>query len=296
MTGPDGVLVVDKPPGPTSHDVVAVARRSLRTPRVGHTGTLDPLASGVLVLVLGKATRLARFMAHDTKRYEARVAFGAATASYDAEGEVTVATGRHPSPEDLSRELARRLGPQLQVPPAYSAKKVGGQVAHRAARAQAPLRLDPVAVTIHALTLLAYGDGIATIDVTASAGFYVRSLAHDLGVALGTGAHLARLRRTEAGPFRLDDAVGLDVLATAPGPAREAVLGLERLLPDLPGVTMTAAEADRVRHGLPLPAPATLAEDGTGPVRLLAPGGGLVAVADLRPGTRAVLQPVVVVG
>lgn len=296
MTGPDGVLVVDKPPGPTSHDVVAVARRTLRTSRVGHTGTLDPLASGVLVLVLGKATRLARYMAHDTKRYLARVAFGTATATYDAEGEVTASTGQHPSPDALAAELAGRLGRQWQVPPAYSAKKVGGQVAHRAARAQAPLALDPVAVTVHTLTLVDYVGGIATLDVAVSAGFYVRSLANDLGVALGTGAHLLGLRRTEAGPFGLTQAVGLDVLAADPLAARQAVLGLARLLPDLPGLPLTGADADRIRHGVPLPAPPALAAPDAGPVRLLGPEGGLVAIADVRPGPRPVLQPVVVVG
>lgn len=295
MTGsPDGVLVVDKTTGPTSHDVVAVARRALRTSKIGHTGTLDPLASGVLVLVVGRATRLARFMAHDTKRYEARIAFGTVTDSYDAAGQVVETTGRTPAREALEAELGRRRGPQLQVPPAFSAKKVDGQVAHRAARAQAPLALAPVAVTVHDLALLGYEDGIATVDVTVSAGFYVRSLAHDLGTALGTGAHLAGLRRTAAGPFTLADALGFDVLASDPTAARTAVLGLERLLPELPAVHLTAADAERVRHGNAVLAPSDL--PGAASIRLFGPEGMLLALAEPRPGPRPVLQPVVVVG
>lgn len=295
MTGPDGVLVVDKTAGPTSHDVVAVARRALKTSKVGHTGTLDPLATGVLVLVVGKATRLARFMSHDTKRYEARIAFGTATDSYDAAGQVIATTGRHPSPEALADALARRRGEQLQVPPAFSAKKVDGQVAHRAARAQAPLALAPVSVTVHELALIGYEHGIATVDLTVSAGFYVRSFAHDLGVALGTGAHLAGLRRTAAGAFTLAEALGFDVLASDQAAARTAVLGLERLLPELPGVHLTAADADRVRHGNPVGAPPGL-PDGSGSVRLLGPDGGLLALAESKPGPPRLLQPVVVVG
>lgn len=295
MTGPDGVLVVDKTPGPTSHDVVAVARRALKTSKIGHTGTLDPLASGVLVLVVGRATRLARFMAHDTKRYEARIAFGTATDTYDAAGQVIDTTGRHPAADALDAELARRRGPQLQTPPAFSAKKVDGQVAHRAARAQTPLALAPVAVTVHDLALLDYTDGIATVDVTVSAGFYVRSFAHDLGVVLGTGAHLAGLRRTAAGPFTLADALAFDVLASDQAAARTAVLGLARLLPELPAVHLTAADAERVRHGNPVGAPPELPET-SGAVRLLGPGGGLLALAEPKPGPRTLLQPVVVVG
>ncbi len=150
-SAPDGVLIVDKASGPTSHDVVAVGRRALGTSRVGHTGTLNPMATGVLVLVAGRATRLARFMAHDDKEYVARVAFGRATTTYDAEGATTRETGQTPEREALVARLAANLGPQLQTPPAYSAKKVGGEVAYRAARRDAPLELRPVPVVVHAL-------------------------------------------------------------------------------------------------------------------------------------------------
>lgn len=296
MTGPDGILVVDKTIGPTSHDVVAVARRALRTSRVGHTGTLDPLASGVLVLVVGRATRLARFMTHDRKRYEARIAFGRATDTHDAAGAVTVDTGRTPTRTALEHELAGRVGAQLQTPPAFSAKKVDGRVAHKAARAQTPLALTPVPVTVHTLSLLTYDEGVATVDLQVSAGFYVRSLAHDLGVALETGAHLGGLRRTEAGPFTLADAVGLDVLATDRDASRQAVIGLERVLPHLPAAHLDARDALRIRHGQTVAVPPDLANAAPGAVRLLGPNGALIAVAEPRPGAPPVLQPVVVVG
>jgi tRNA pseudouridine55 synthase len=129
VSAPDGLLVVDKPSGPTSHDVVAVARRGLGTSRIGHTGTLDPMASGVLVLLVGRATRLARFMSHDVKAYDAEVTFGRATATFDAQGETTERTDRWPAPADLEADLARRVGVQRQTPPAFSAKKFGGKVA-----------------------------------------------------------------------------------------------------------------------------------------------------------------------
>jgi len=153
---PDGVLVVDKPPGPTSHDVVVTARRRLGTARIGHTGTLDPMATGVLVLVIGRATRLARFMAHDIKGYLAEVTFGRTTSTYDAQGVTSSETTRHPERAALEALLVRMTGPQLQTPPAYSAKKVAGEVAHRAARREAPLELPPVPVTAHEIALVAW--------------------------------------------------------------------------------------------------------------------------------------------
>ena len=275
---PDGVLVVDKGQGPTSHDVVAVARRALATSRVGHTGTLDPMATGVLVLVAGRATRLARFMTHDVKAYVAQVTFGRSTTTYDAEGEVTRDTGRVPDHATLAALVTTMGGPQLQTPPAYSAKKVGGEVAHKAARRDAPLALAPVPVTVHALTLDAYDNGIATLTMTVSAGFYVRALAHALGETLGTGAHLSGLRRTRAGAFGLD--------------------AIDRMLPEYPAAHLTAESAAKVRHGQSVQA--TITGDGTGPVRLLDEGGHLIAMAEtagaVDVGARRILQPVVVLG
>lgn len=299
-TPPDGVLVVDKGQGPTSHDVVAVARRALGTSRVGHTGTLDPMATGVLVLVAGRATRLARFMAHDVKSYVARVTFGRATTTCDADGETTEETGRVPDRAALAALVASKAGPQLQTPPAYSAKKVGGEVAHKAARRDAPLVLAPVPVVVHALTLDAYDDGVATLTMTVSAGFYVRALAHDLGAALGTGAYLSALRRTHAGAFALDDAVSWETLASAPrGTLTSALLPLDRMLPDLPAAHLPPEAVARVRHGQSVQA--TISGDaGAGPVRLLDDAGHLIAMAeaaeDAESGARRILQPVVVLG
>lgn len=297
---PDGVLVVDKGQGPTSHDVVAVARRALATSRVGHTGTLDPMATGVLVLVAGRATRLARFMTHDVKSYVAHVTFGRSTTTYDAEGDTTAETGRVPERDALAALVATKLGPQLQTPPAYSAKKVGGEVAHKAARRDAPLVLAPVPVTVHALTLDGYDDGIATITMTVSAGFYVRALAHDLGEVLGTGAHLSSLRRTRAGAFTLADAVSWPTLAgAARGTLTSALLPIDRMLPNLPTAQLSAEAAAKVRHGQSVQATIT-GDAGTGPVRLLDEAGHLIAMAEPvgagDPGARRVLQPVVVLG
>ena len=297
---PDGVLVVDKGQGPTSHDVVAVARRALGTSRVGHTGTLDPMATGVLVLVAGRATRLARFMTHDVKSYVAQVTFGRSTTTYDAEGDTTAETGRVPEPAALAALVATKVGPQFQTPPAYSAKKVGGEVAHKAARRDAPLVLAPVPVTVHALTLDACDGGVATLSMTVSAGFYVRSLAHELGEALGTGAHLSALRRTRAGAFGLDDAVSWSTLATAArGSLTTALLPIDRMLPDLPAAHLSAELAARVRHGQSVQATIT-GDAGAGPVRLIDDAGHLIAMAEPAgasdSGARRFLQPVVVLG
>ncbi len=269
MTTPiDGVLVVDKPRGPTSHDVVSVARRALGTSKVGHTGTLDPMATGVLALVVGRATRLARYMAGDVKCYTAQVTFGQATDTYDAEGTATLSTGRHPTRDELVGALHGFAGSIQQTPPAYSAKKINGEAAYRLARRDTPVLPAPVQVVVHALAIEGYALGIATLSVRVSAGFYVRSLAHDLGVQFGTGAHLSALRRTQAGPFGLDEAISWDALQQGGDGARAGLLDINRLLPDLPAVVLDPDDAARVRHGqtvqLVLPAGGTAA-----PLRLL---------------------------
>jgi tRNA pseudouridine55 synthase len=299
--GPDGVLVVDKSRGPTSHDVVAVARRALATKGVGHTGTLDPMATGVVVLLTGRATRLARFMTHDLKAYEAEVTFGRATDTYDAEGTTTDETGRWPEAAVLAEALAALAATGEQVPPAYSAKKVDGEVAYKAARRDAPLTLPAVPVTVHDLTLRSYVAGVATLSLRVSAGFYVRSLAHDLGTVTGTGAHLSALRRVQAGAFDLTGAVPFEALKAAPrGGLRDLVRPIESLLPELPAVPLTDELAGRIRHGQtvqvrPFPAAPGALE---APVRLLDPTGRLLAIARATPvgGVGLSLQPVVVLG
>jgi tRNA pseudouridine55 synthase len=300
----DGALVIDKPSGMTSHDVVARVRRLTGQSRVGHTGTLDPLATGVLPLVLGRATRLARFLSASSKCYEARVRFGWATTTYDAEGNRTWGTVAEqgiaeaalpddtrpepsvPTRDALERALLGFLGDQEQTPPAYSAKKVGGVAAHRLARRQEAVTLAPVRVRVEALRLEAYDRGVADLTLTCSAGFYVRSLAHDLGAALACGAHLLALRRTRSGTFSLSDAVTLEVAAER---WAEAVLPLDRLLPEMPAVRLRVSAVDRVRHGREVReqdvegwlsgSPDDAGAAAVPAVRVLDPAGRLVAVA-----------------
>ncbi|HUU34762.1 MAG TPA: tRNA pseudouridine(55) synthase TruB [Vicinamibacterales bacterium] len=301
MSAPiDGVLVVDKPAGPTSHDVVSVGRRALGTPKVGHTGTLDPMASGVLVLVVGRATRLARYMSGDEKVYEAQVTFGRSTDTYDALGATTLDTGRQPERDALAAALAAYTGPIVQTPPAFSAKKIAGEAAYKRARRDAPVLPDPVAVTVHALGLTAYDRGIATLTLRVSAGFYVRSLAHDLGTKFGTGAHLSALRRTRAGAFGLDQAVPWETLAGGGAVVQAAVLPIDRLLPEIPGVVLAMPDATRVRHGQTVLALLPPGTQGS-PLRLLDQGGRLIGIAKASPHPAAgpspwLLQPVVIVG
>ncbi|MDP9207852.1 MAG: tRNA pseudouridine(55) synthase TruB, partial [Actinomycetota bacterium] len=223
----DGVLVCDKPAGLTSHDVVARVRRLAGQRRVGHGGTLDPPATGVLVLALGRATRLLPFLPTEPKRYLAEVAFGAATDTLDAAGTVTgtAAADRVDEP-GLRAALAGFLGPQEQVPPMVSAIKVGGERLYAKARRGEEVERAPRPIVIHELELLGFAGGerpLATLAVVCSGGTYVRSLAADLGRALGTLAHLASLRRTAVGRFAESDAHTLEELAE-PGRMEAAVL------------------------------------------------------------------------
>jgi tRNA pseudouridine55 synthase len=294
----DGVLVVDKPSGPTSHDVVSVARRALGTAKVGHTGTLDPMATGVLVLVVGRATRLARYMAGDVKVYQATLAFGRATDTYDALGATTLDTGRHPEREALVAALTGFSGRILQTPPAYSAKKIGGEAAYRLARRATPVRPATVEVVVHALELTGYEHGVATLTVGVSSGFYVRSLAHDLGELLGTGAHLSALRRTAAGAFALPQATSWEALAGGGAAARAGLVPIDRLLPGLPAVVLSSDDGARVRHGRTVQASLPPGEVGAA-VRLLDGADRLIGIAERarqpeRGDSLAVLQPVVV--
>jgi len=289
----DGLLIIDKPAGPTSHDVVARARRLLRERRIGHTGTLDPFATGVLPLVLGRATRLARFLSAGDKWYEATVRLGVATDSYDATGNPvgSVHGGPWPSLEAIDHALDEFRGQFLQRPPAFSAKKIGGRRSYRLARAATAAGDDAnrvrqampaaVSVTTHAIDVVAVEDERVTVRIRCSAGFYVRSLAHDLGERLGIGGHLVALRRTRSGDFDIGDAISLDAAERDADAARSAVIPLARMLPGLAAVVLTDAGTRHVRHGRDLQ-PADLV-DGLaivdGSVRLLDQTGQLVGVA-----------------
>ena len=299
----DGLLVIDKPAGPTSHDVVARLRRVLRERRIGHTGTLDPGATGVLPLVLGRATRLARFLSARDKQYEAVIRLGTATDTYDAHG---VPSGvRHqgawPSRSEIEAVLDTFRGTSLQQPPAFSAKKIEGRRSHRLARAaratSRPDRPDlpaPVPVTAQAIDLTSVEDDLVTLRIDCSAGFYVRSLAHDLGDRLGVGAHLTALRRTRSGDLTFADALPLDVAERDRDAARAAVIPLDRMLPSLSAVVLTHAGARHVAHGRDLGS-ADIAQDppaAASPpcvrlplaaqqcVRLMTEGGQLLGIAE----------------
>jgi tRNA pseudouridine55 synthase len=293
----DGVLVIDKPRGPTSHDVVAAARRALREKRIGHTGTLDPIATGVLPLACGRATRLVRFLTASDKDYEATVLFGRATDTYDSTGAETARSDRRPDEEAVRRAIASLSGSYLQLPPPYSAKKVGGQRAYEMARRSEPVPLTPAPVTVSRATLLGFDGDSARIALTCSAGFYVRSFAHALGELTGTAACLGALQRTRSGEFTLAAAVSLDTVVTAPNPAT-LLLPMERLLTGFPAVRLSTQDRQRVSHGQEVTAAAV--EPGRGPVgdhhiwvRLLDADGSLVALATAgpRPGS---LHPAIV--
>ena len=295
-----GALLVDKPSGPTSHDVVAVARRALKTPGIGHTGTLDPLATGLLVLLIGHATRLARFLVTDEKEYLADVRLGQATETYDAQGlgesfrlkaEATLSgsklSGFRLQPEEVHRVLAQFLGTFPQMPPPYSAKKVDGERAYKKARRHEPVELRPVEVTLHAAEIVPADDPtLLRLRIVCSSGFYVRSLAHDIGQLLGCGAHLETLRRTRAGQFRLDEAVTLEALQTAGLGLEDRLIGLNTLLPGMPAVTLTDEGRRRALNGNTL-SPAHLEGPPTGPVtggkiRVVDAFGSLLSVAEMR--------------
>ena len=290
----NGLLVLDKPSGLTSHDLVSIVRRATGEKSIGHLGTLDPMATGVLPLLLGKYTRLAQFFGQAEKYYEGSIRFGFATDTFDAEG----APVSDPKPlthslEEL-RELSLRFRGEIdQMPPVYSAKKINGVAAHKLARAGVEVAVKPARITIHDFKLLGLQAEVAAFEMHVSAGGYVRSVAHELGQLAGCGAHLASLRRTRAGAFTLNDAVTVDQLKQASGPAEiESLLPHPRtLLPEMPSVTVDERMAGRLRNGmqvnLPEFSPAPLVKVFTSPTDLL-------AIARRVAGT--LMQPIVVMG
>jgi tRNA pseudouridine55 synthase len=253
MTLPrQGLLLVDKPAGPTSHDVVQAARRALRERRIGHTGTLDPAATGLLLLCIGKATRLQQYLLAWPKTYRGEIRLGFATATYDAEGEPTSEPLPAPelSPSVLAELQAHFSGELAQLPPPYSAKKAAGRKFYELARAGEEVPLEPKQVTVHSLALERVAADRLAFEVSCSSGTYVRSLAHDIGQALGCGGHLAKLRRTRIGPWDVERAVPAEVLAQRPRELDErAFVPLsERLLP-VPEMTLNPTALDHFVHG-----------------------------------------------
>jgi tRNA pseudouridine55 synthase len=309
----DGILVVDKPRGKTSHDIVESVRRLAGFRGIGHLGTLDPLATGVLVLALGRATRLARFYGGRRKRYTCAIRFGFATSTYDADGE---ALGQDLAPsldaEEIASLAGRFVGRIQQMPPQYSAKKIHGRPAHELARRHKPVNLEPVDVDVYEFRLTGIEGSVARFVVECGSGTYIRSLAHDLGKLQGGGAHLAEIVRTAVGEFTLDQAITLaDLVEDArAGRFLERVIRLENLLPELPRATVLPIIEKRVRHGakfnLPLAqiqpgqmssaqgAPAQLDSGDWKPSRLRVfnQQGQLIAIAE--PVVPRTYQPVVV--
>jgi tRNA pseudouridine55 synthase len=245
-----GFLNVDKPPGMTSHDVVDAVRRVAGQRQVGHTGTLDPFATGVLVLALGKATRLAQHISGADKTYQGQITLGQETATYDSEGEVTGGGSvEHLDSEGIDAAMGLLRGAIKQVPPPYSAKKVAGKKLYEYARRGEKVEVEPKDVIVHQFALDRWEPPILHFRASVSSGTYVRSLAHDLGRALGCGGHLTQLARTQVGRFRLEDAVALADLERDPGLFADSLVPALQAMPEIPRITVTPEAARRLRNG-----------------------------------------------
>lgn len=290
----NGLLVLDKPAGMTSHDVVALVRRATGEKSIGHLGTLDPMATGVLPLLLGRYTRLAQFFGQAEKQYTGQIRFGFATDTFDAEG--TPSGDPQPLLLDLTelQALATRFHGELdQVPPVYSAKKLNGVPAHKLARAGLPVPVKPARITIHEFSLLSLTEDTAEFTMTVSSGGYVRSVAHELGQEAGCGAHLSSLRRLRAGAFSLADAITVDRLkqASVDGWLEAKLPHPRTLLPEMPSVTIDEQGAGRLRNGMQV----NLPEFSTAPlVKVFTSPTDLLAICRRVAGT--LMQPTVVIG
>jgi tRNA pseudouridine55 synthase len=283
----NAVLIIDKSAGMTSHDVVHRVRRILGQRSVGHLGTLDPLATGVLPLVLGNFTRLAQFYLHSEKSYEGVIRFGFATDTYDAEGEPSCAEREVSLSLECIRELATKFhGVIEQMPPPFSAKKINGVPAYKLARRKKDVPLKPVRVEVKDLEIIKFENSCAHFSSRVASGTYLRSIAHDLGEAAGCGAHLQSLRRTAAGEFTLGDAHTLDEIdqAVRSGEAApdELFIHPRKLLLSLPSITATDETAARIRHGQPVNLPEF---SGAREVKVFCGQRGLIAIATRVAGT-----------
>jgi tRNA pseudouridine55 synthase len=274
-----GVIVVDKPIGMTSHDVVQVVRKGTNIRRAGHTGTLDPRASGVLVILVGPAVRLSEYVSASDKRYQAVIQLGTTTDTYDADGRVLSTTSVDISEKQFDDVLQSFVGEIEQVPPPYSSVKVKGRHAYDMARNGEDIELDPRMINVYNLELLEWAPPEAVIDVFCSSGTYVRSLAHDLGEKLGCGAHLIGLRRTRSGRFTLRDAVPLRKLKEAfdDNTWDKYLIPAAEALSDWPAVELDTDQLDVVRHGRRI-----AAEPGAGKMaRAISEDGELIGLLEL---------------
>ncbi len=279
----DGAIVVDKPEGWTSHDVVGKARRILATKKIGHLGTLDPIATGVLPLVVGRATRLAQFFTQNDKVYEALIRFGYSTDTYDRAGTPTSPeTAPDIDAAELERQMARFRGELMQVPPPVSAKKVDGVRAYKLARQQVAFELKPVPVHVYELDLLEQSGSLARVRAHCSGGTYLRSIAHELGQAMGCGAHLQELRRTASGDFTLGQARSIAQLETlaAEGRLAEALVPAANLLPAFPSVIVDTPVVTQIRQGRNFPASPFRSNTSARHVKAVSREGDLIAIGE----------------
>lgn len=280
----DGFVLIDKPAGCTSHDVVNRWRKLAGTKRVGHLGTLDPMATGLLVIMTGKATRLAQFYGANAKTYLAEITFGLTSDTYDIQGAV-IETGSPIPPEPaVLAALKKFRGRFLQVPPPVSAKKISGVPAYKLARKHEPVELKPVEVEVGGLDVVSLGGSKLAISVNCSAGTYIRAIAHDLGVELGCGAVLSSLRRTESGDFSVEGAKTLDALdgLAKEGRLHEAVIPSGRLLPQFPAEYFDVFTENRIRQGRDFRTSPFVVSPASPFVRALSHSGDLIAIGQLK--------------
>jgi tRNA pseudouridine55 synthase len=280
----NGLVLLDKPAGITSHDAVNRWRKLAGTKRAGHLGTLDPMATGLLMLVSGNTTRLARFFEKHEKTYEAEVRLGLVSDTYDAEGDVRPTGATPPDPARIAEALDRFRGTFLQKPPPVSAKKIGGVPAYKLARSNRPVDLPPVRVSIHQLEWRMIAPAVCQLVVKASAGTYIRSLAHDLGEALGCGAILTRLRRTASGSFQVSDAKTFEELERLRQENKlgAALIPPARILPEFPIVYVDAATEAHIRMGREFRTSPFAVPPGTPLVKALTYSGDLMAIGELK--------------
>ena len=293
----NGAILIDKPEGITSHDVVAKLRRILHTKKIGHTGTLDPFATGLLVMLVGKATRLAQFVASDEKEYEAEIRFGFETDTGDRTG--TPKGGPDPMAaaklNTFDRESVREkfLGAQMQLPPMYSAKKVDGKKLYELARKGIEVTREPVPIIIHDLEIFDAADTAAKMRVRCSAGTFIRTLAEDIGKFIGTGAHLTELRRTKAGESDVKDAITLGELEKLPDP-QSRIIPMNDLLRRMPAIKLSGERVAKTLSGLSTRVFETDLKNGE-PVRMTDEDDSLIAVGVFNTDANEV-RPKVVLG
>lgn len=278
-----GVIIVDKPIGMTSHDVVQIVRKGTNIRRAGHTGTLDPRASGVLVILVGPAVRLSEYVSASDKRYQAVIQLGSSTDTFDADGRVLSSTAVDISEDQFDEVLQSFVGEIEQVPPPYSAVKVKGKKAYEMAREGEEVDLEPRMINVYSLELLEWAPPEAVIDVYCSSGTYVRSLAHDLGEKLGCGAHLTGLRRTKSGRFTLRDAVPLRKLKEAfdNNTWEEFLIPSAEALGDWPAVILDKEQLEIVRHGRRIPGDPSMGKM----ARAISEEGTLIGLVEFDPET-----------